>query len=345
MKISRRGLVRAAAATVLGGGLAVPAVLRAREPMAETVLAFLESIGAARRRQAVFPFGGEERKDWHFVPRSRPGIPLKDLTKEQRELVFALLRTALSKQGMQKAEGVIRLEGVLAEISGNNWFRDPENYALAIFGDPAGNAPWGWRFEGHHLSLNFTVAPGQGLAVTPAFFGANPAEVKKGHRHAGLRVLKREHEVAFQLIGGLNAGQRRTAILQPDSFGDILTGPGREDSLRQPQGLAMAAMDAVQRGQVLDIVEAYVRNMRASVAERQMRDLRDAGLEKLHFAWAGGTTPDAPHYYRLHGPTVIVEYDNTQNGANHAHSVWHDPRDGLGHDLLRRHHEQDHRRG
>jgi hypothetical protein len=345
MKTSRRGLVRAAAAMALGGGLAIPTILRARKPMAETALAFLESIGGAQRRQAVFPFDGEERKDWHFVPRSRPGIPLKDLTKEQRELVFALLRTALSDQGMQKAEDVIRLEGILAEISGNNWFRDPENYALAVFGDPAGDAPWGWRFEGHHLSLSFTVAPGQGLAVTPAFFGANPAEVKKGHRHAGLRVLKREHEVAFQLIGGLNAAQRRTAILQPDSFGDILTGPGREDSLRRPQGLAVTAMDVAQRSQVLDLVEAYVRNMRASVAERQMRDLRDAGLETLHFAWAGGTTPDAPHYYRLHGPTVIIEYDNTQNGANHAHSVWHDPRDGFGRDLLRRHHEQDHRRG
>jgi hypothetical protein len=322
----------------------MPAVLRAREPMAETALAFIESIGPAQRRQAVFPFDGEERKDWHFVPRSRPGIPLKDLKKEQRELVFALLRTALSDQGLRKVDGVIQLEAILAEGAGG-WFRDPENYALAVFGDPAGDAPWGWRFEGHHLSLSFTVVPGQGFAVTPAFFGANPAEVKKGHRHAGLRVLKREHDVAFQLIGGLRVGQRRTAILQPDSFGDILTGPGREDSLRQPQGLAVAAMDAIQRGQVLDIVEAYIRNMRASVAEQQMRDLRDAGLQKLHFAWAGGTTPDTPHYYRLHGPTIVIEYDNTQNGANHAHSVWHDPRDGLGRDLLRRHHERDHRRG
>ena len=242
MKTSRRGLVRAAAVMALGAGLAMPAVLRAREPMAETVLAILESLDAAQRRQAAFPFEGEERKDWHFVPRTRPGIPLKALNKEQRELVFALLNTALSEQGMRKVEGVIRLEGILAEMSGSGWFRDPENYALAVFGDPAGDAPWGWRFEGHHLSLSFTVVPGQGFAVTPAFFGANPAEVEKGHRHAGLRVLKREHDVAFQLIGGLSAGQRRTAILQPDSFGDILTGPGREDSLREPRGLAVAAM-------------------------------------------------------------------------------------------------------
>ena len=345
MKTSRRGVMRGAAALALGGSLTMPTVLVARDPMADAALAFLESIGAARHDKAVYPFDGEERADWHYVPRSRPGIPLKDLKKDQRERVFALLRTALSEQGMRKVEDVIRLEGILAEITGNTWFRDPENYALAIFGDPSGGAPWGWRFEGHHLSLSFTAVPGQGFAVTPAFFGANPAEVGKGHRHAGLRVLKREHELAFQLVGGLDAGQRRTAILQPDSFGDILTGPGREDSLRQPQGLALSAMDATQRSQVLDIVEAYVRNMRASVAEREIRDLRDAGPEKLHFAWAGGTTPDTPHYYRLHGPTAIIEYDNTQSGANHAHSVWHDPRDGFGRDLLRRHHEKDHRRG
>lgn len=322
----------------------MPALLRAREPMADAALAFLESIGPGRRGDAVFAFDGGERADWHYIPRSRPGLALKGLTAEQRQQVFALLSTALSDQGMRKVDGVIQLEGILGEISGNTWFRDPENYALAIFGDPAGDRPWGWRFEGHHLSLSFTVVPGHGFAVTPAFIGANPAEIPKEHRHAGFRLLKREHEIAFTLIGGLSAAQQQTAILQPRSFGDILTGPGREDSLRQPQGLALAAMNAEQRGQVFDLVEAYVRNMRAAAAEQEMRDLRDAGLEKLHFAWAGGTAPDTPHYYRLHGPTVLIEYDNTQNDANHVHSVWHDPRNGLGRDLLRRHHEQDHRR-
>lgn len=341
----RRTLLTGAALLAAGSGLVMPAVVRARDPMADAALAFLESIGPGRYDEAVFPFDGDERTDWHYVPRSRVGIPLKDLKPEQRDLVFALLRTALSDQGMRKVEGVIRLEGILGEITGNSGFRDPENYSLAIFGDPSDVKPWGWRFEGHHLSLSFTVVPGAGYAVTPAFFGTNPAEVRGGHRHAGLRVLKREHDLAFQIVGGLNDSQRQTAILQQRSFGDILTGPGREDSLRQPQGLALEAMDSVQRGQVFDLVEAYVRNMRAPVIERELRDLRAAGPEKLHFAWAGSTSPDEPHYYRLHGPTLIIEYDNTQNGGNHAHSVWHDPRDGLGRDLLRRHHENDHKRG
>jgi Protein of unknown function (DUF3500) len=345
MRMRRRTLLTGAALLAAGSGLVMPAIVRARDPMADAALAFLESIGPGRHDAAVFPFDGDERTDWHYVPRARVGVPLKDLKPEQRDLVFALLRTALSDQGMRKVEGVIQLEGILGEITGNSGFRDPENYALAIFGDPSDTKPWGWRFEGHHLSLSFTVAPGAGYAVTPAFLGANPAEVRGGHRHAGLRVLKREHDLAFQIVGGLSDSQRKTAILQPRSFDDILTGPGREDSLRQPQGLVLAAMDSVQRGQVFDLVEAYVRNMRAAVIERELRDLRAAGPEKLHFAWAGGTLPDEPHYYRLHGPTLIIEYDNTQNGGNHAHSVWHDPRDGLGRDLLRRHHENDHKRG
>lgn len=343
MRASRRTLLRSAAGLALGGALVLPGLVRARDPMANAALAFLESIGPGRHDDVIYPFDGDERADWHFVPRSRIGIALKDLNQEQRDLVFALLHTALSDQGMRKVEGVIQLEAILGEITGNTWFRDPENYSLAIFGDAAGNMPWAWRFEGHHLSLSFTVDPGYGFAVTPAFFGTNPAEVGDGHQHAGLRVLKREHDLAFQIVGGLSDTQRQTAVLQPRSFGDILTGPGREDSLRQPQGLPLSAMDSAQRGQVFDLVEAYVRNMRAAVAEQEMRDLSAAGLEKLHFAWAGSTTPDAPHYYRLHGPTVIIEYDNTQGGGNHVHSVWHDPRDSFGRDLLRRHHEHDHK--
>jgi hypothetical protein len=343
MRASRRTLLRSAAGLALGGALVLPGLVRARDPMANAALAFLESIGPGRHDDVIYPFDGDERADWHFVPRSRIGIALKDLNQEQRDLVFALLHTALSDQGMRKVQGVIQLEAILGEITGNTWFRDPENYSLAIFGDASGNQPWAWRFEGHHLSLSFTVDPGYGFSVTPAFFGTNPAEVGDGHQHAGLRVLKREHDLAFQIVGGLSDTQRQTAVLQPRSFGDILTGPGREDSLRRPQGLPLADMDNAQRGQVFDLVEAYVRNMRTAVAEQEMRDLRAAGLEKLHFAWAGSTAPDAPHYYRLHGPTVIIEYDNTQGGANHVHSVWHDPRDGFGRDLLRRHHEHDHK--
>ena len=345
MKPTRRNLLRGAGAIGLGAMIGLPAVVSARDPMTNTALALLESIGPDGESDVLYPFDGDDRTDWHFTPRSRIGLSLDNLSAESRDLVFALLATALSEQGLRKAEGVIQLEGILGELTNNTWFRDPEKYFIALFGRPNDRNPWAWRFEGHHLSISVTVAPGSGIAVTPAFFGTNPAEVGDGHEHTGLRVLKREHDLAFDIVGGLNAAQRSTAVLQPRTFGDILTGPGREDSLREPQGLPLADMTAEQRTRAVDLVEAYVRNMRNTVAEKHMRDLRDGGLQNLHFAWAGSITPGAPHYYRLHGPTIVIEYDNTQSGGNHAHSVWHDPRDGFGRDLLRRHHEHDHKRG
>ena len=342
MNVGRRDVVRGTAALAIAGGLALPAIARARDPVAQAALELLESLDAGGRRAVTHAFDGSDRRDWHYTPRSRPGRALRDMTDGQRERVFVLLQTVLSDRGAAKVRQVIQLEGILGEITGNLRYRDPENYAIAIFGDPAGNAPWGWRFEGHHLSLSFTVVPGQGIAATPAFFGTNPAVVRPGHRHAGLRVLSDEHDVAFAMINGLSTDARETAILRPRSFGDILTGPGREDSLRQPRGLPLGQMPGPLRVQALELIGSYLGNMAPAIAERETRDLRAAGLDNVYFAWAGSTTPDAGHYYRLHGPTVIIEYDNTRSGANHVHSVWHNPRDGFGADLLRAHNEHDH---
>jgi hypothetical protein len=314
---------------------------RTREPMAQAALGFLESLDAGRREATLHPLTGERHRDWHYTPREgRPGLPLKRMSAEQRDLVFALLASALSEEGLRRTRAIIRLEGILGALTGQPNFRDPENYALAIFGDPAGRSPWAWRFEGHHVSLTFTIAPGLGVAVTPAFFGANPAEVPAGHEHAGLCVLAVQQDLGLALLHDLSGAQQQSAILQPRSFRDILTGPGREASLRQPQGLALAAMTAAQREQALALVEAYVHSMRADLAERELRALREAGPEKLHFAWAGATERGACHYYRLHGPTLLVEYDNTE--PNHTHTVWHNLRDSFGEDLLRRHHETAH---
>jgi hypothetical protein len=314
---------------------------RLREPMAEAALTFLESLDADRRRATLYPLSAERHRDWHYTPRDgRPGLPLKRMSTEQRSLVFALLASALSEEGLRKTRAIITLEGILGELTGRPDFRDPGNYALAIFGDPAGRAPWAWRFEGHHVSLTFTIAPGLGIAVTPAFFGANPAEVPSGHEDAGLRVLAVPQDLALALLHDLSGAQQQTAILQPQSFRDILTGPGREASLREPQGLALAAMSAPQRDQALRLVEAYTGNMRADLAAQELRALHEAGAEKLHFAWAGATERGTRHYYRLHGPTLLVEYDNTE--PNHTHTVWHNPRDHFGEDLLRRHRETAH---
>lgn len=314
----------------------------AGEAMARRAIAFVESLSAEQRRQAVYGFDADRRRDWHYVPRRRPGLPLRVMDAAQRERAWALVGAALSDTGCRKARGVVDLEAILGELTGEVERRDRLNYAVALFGDPGAAAPWSWRVEGHHLSLTFTIVPGEGIAATPAFFGANPNRVPDGHRHAGLRILPEEQDLAFALVQGLESAQRAAAVIADRSMGDILTGPGREQSLRTPTGLSLAAMTEAQRDGAMRLLGAYLGNMEQGVASRQWARIREAGVGRLYFAWAGSLAPGRPHYYRLHGPTLVIEYDNTQNGANHAHSVWHDPQDAFGGDLLRRHHEDAH---
>jgi hypothetical protein len=253
------------------------------------------------------------------------------------------MKASLSAAGYAKAVNVIRLEEVLRQIETfGSLLRDAEKYYVAVFGVP-GSAPWGWRLEGHHLSLNFTVVPGKPIAVTPAFLGANPAEVRSGALK-GLRTLGREEDLGRALAQSLDAGQRRRMLIGDRSLGDIVSGPGRSEGLGPPAGLPLAEMTGDQRAVAVQVVEEYARNMRSDMAEEELRRAREAGLERLHFAWAGPLGPGVPHYYRLHGPTLLIEYDNSQNDANHIHSVWRDPRNDFGADLLRAHYQRGHHR-
>ncbi len=303
------------------------------------VLDFLNALDPDLRRAAVFPFASAERRNWHYVPKQRRGAAMKAMSGAQRQAAKALLRAALSERGYSRVEDIMWLETVLAEIEQDRETYGPLNYVLSVFGDPAEEGPWGWRIDGHHLSLNFAHVAGE-TSVTPAFYGANPATVAHGPR-AGLRVLGNEEDLGRQLIRGLSEEQRAKAVISPTAFADIITGPGREDSLRQPVGLAFGAMAQAHRNLVLRIVEEFVGTMRPAAAETERARIRDAGLERIHFAWAGGLNARQPHYYRLHGPTLVIEYDNTQNEANHIHSVWHDPTRDFGADLLRRHYESE----
>lgn len=313
-----------------------------QEAMLQHALDMLASCSTTQRRQVLLPFEAKTRRDWHYIPRRRPGLPLHALNSAQQELVWALLGAGLSEQGLAKARGIITTEAILAELSGNSTYRDPTNYAVVFFGDPASGQPWSWRFEGHHLSLTFTIVPGRGVAVTPAFLGTNPAIAPPHHKQAGLQVLATEESAAFRLLESLSASQKATALLAAESFGDIVSGPGREASLQQPAGLALAAMTTAQRQQAMTLIETYVRNARPDIAQAELTRLMEAGVEAVHFAWAGSTEPGRPHYYRLHGPTLRIEYDNTQNGANHVHSVWHNPANNFGDDLLQAHYREAH---
>ncbi|HKZ08199.1 MAG TPA: DUF3500 domain-containing protein [Methylomirabilota bacterium] len=347
--LSRRHLLR----HVMGGLAAGTAVMPARPllaqvaddgraAMAAAAAAFLSGLPAEGQKQATFPFGDTERLNWHYVPRSREGLPFKRMSPAARAAAHELMKASLSAVGYAKAVNVIRLEEVLRRLETfGGLMRDPENYAVTVFGTPGATAPWGWRLEGHHLSLNFTLVPGKPVAMTPAFLGANPAEVRSGPQQ-GLRTLARETDLAFGLARALDATQRARMLIGARSLGDIVSGPGRAASLASPAGLPLGAMAGEHRALAVQLVEEYARNMRAELAEGELRRMHAAGLGDLHFAWAGALEPGKPHYYRLHGPTLLIEYDNTQNDANHIHSVWHDPKNDFGQDLLRAHYERGH---
>jgi hypothetical protein len=315
----------------------------ARGAMAATAAAFLATLSADAQRRATIGFTDKERLNWHYVPRSREGLAFKDMPAPARAAAHELMKASLSAVGYAKAANIIQLEEVLRRLETfGALLRDPENYSITVFGAPDGAGSWGWRLEGHHLSLNFTLVPGKPIAMTPAFLGANPAEVPSGP-HKGLRTLAGEQDLARALARSVEPRLRPRLIIDTRSLGDIVSGPGRAPSLATMAGLPLADMTGDQRGLALRLVEEYARNMRAELAESELGRLREAGIESLHFAWAGSLEPGKAHYYRLHGPTLLIEYDNSQNDANHIHSVWHDPRNDFGLDLLRSHYRHGHR--
>jgi len=307
-----------------------------QSPMLKTALDFLSLLTIEQRKEVVLSFESDDRLDWHYIPRSREGISLKQMSDVQRKAAHALLRAALSDKGYSKTLGVIELEAVLREIQGA--YRDPDLYYFTMFGAPSSTAPWGWRFEGHHLSLNFSSVTNELVATTPAFFGANPAHVSTGPK-AGLRVLKAEEELGRELVRSLDQTQSRRAIIAARAPADIVTGADEKVDIGKPEGLSVAAMTADQRSLLMQLVEEYVNNMRSEYADSFMARIGRGGIEKIHFSWAGGLEPGQGHYYRIHGPTFLIEYDNTQNNANHIHTVLRDIENDFGVDLLRRHYQ------
>jgi len=305
--------------------------------MSAAATRFLATLRPEQRKQVQLDLDAPERANWHFVPRARKGLPLKSMSPEQRRLAERLVATGLSRRGYETALTIIGLENVLAETEGP--FRDPELYYLTLFGDPAAHEPWGWRFEGHHLSLNFTSAVTTLPAVTPSFFGSNPNE----HRAAGVvtRVLVPEEDLARELVKSLDPGQRKVAILSASAPADILAGPGKR--LTAPEGISYGQLGELQRGLLVRLIKVYLDRHRADVAAAEWTRIESAGLETIRFAWAGGLEPRQGHYYRVQGRTFVLEYDNTQNDANHIHTVWRDAERDFGVDLLREHYLTSHR--
>ena len=339
---------RAAVALALVGALigSTRAAERTASTMAKAATVFLGSLTAEQRQQAAYPFDGPERLKWHFIPSEmfpRNGLTLKAMTEPQRKLAHELLKTGMSQRGYLTASQIIELETVLAAVEagaapgrGGSMVRDPERYYFSVFGTPGPKGSWGWRVEGHHISLHFTVVNGSLTSGAPSFYGANPAEVRSGPR-AGLRVLGAEEDAARALLTSLDEPRRAKAVINAAAPNDIVTMNTLPISPLTPPGIAAADLTAAQRDLLIKLVDVYVGYMTPDIASERMEKLRRAGLEKITFAWAGEPERGKRHYYRVQGPTFLIEYDNTQNDGNHIHSVWRDFEGDFGRDLLREH--------
>lgn len=316
----------------------------AGQEMAQAAHNFWAALTPEEQKVAGFEMNDQERLNWHFIPRERKGLTWKAMTSAQQALGHALLVSGLSQRGYAKAETVMSLEQVLADIEKDKgkFKRDPENYAFSIFGKPAPTGAWGWRVEGHHLSLNFTIVDGKAIAGGPIFMGANPAEVREGPRK-GLRLLGPEEDIGFKIVHGLSDAQKAKAIVAKDAPSEIITGNARKAHALDPIGIAAGELKPEQKEMIVHAVKMYAHRLRDELAEDDLRRIEQAGWDKVQFAWAGGTEPGVGHYYRLQGPTFLVEFDNTQNDANHIHTVWRDLTNDFGEDILREHYDADHK--
>ncbi|MGZ8515481.1 MAG: DUF3500 domain-containing protein [Candidatus Limnocylindrales bacterium] len=315
--------------------------------MAGVVQRWLGTLEPAQRALAQFSFDDAERFAWDYRPGSRRGVALAEMTPAQRSAAMAIVDVSLSVRGAGEVRAIMALESVLGEIERAAGLgatrRDPERYWFAVFGDSLDDrTPWSWRVGGHHLAIQATVAGGRVIGSAPSFLGANPATVPIG-QSAGARALDGEERLARELLAGLSRAQRLVAVVDPAAPPDILSGTGRQTELREvPVGIAYDDLDPTQRDRMERLIRHYLGRADPAVAEPEWDRIRAAGLGPVTFAWAGPSKPGHGHYYAIRGPRLLIEYDNTQNGANHIHAVWRDPTNDWGEDLLAAHYRVSH---
>jgi hypothetical protein len=318
---------------------------RSAAAMTTAATKWLEGLTPDQRTQATFPVDAEEKVRWNFIPTNmfpRKGVPWKEMTEPQRKLAHELLKASLSQKGYVTATAIMELETLLHAIENSDGrkganVRDPELYFFTIFGTPTPKSTWGLRVEGHHVSLHFTVANNTAVANTPQFFGSNPAEVRVEGPKKGLRILGTMEDAARALMTSFDETQRASAIYDKVAPNDILTRTDVTANQLTPPGIAASAMKPQQHELLQKLIETYTAQMADDVAADRLAKIKQAGLEKVTFAWAGETEVGKKHYYRVQGPTFLIEYDNTQNDGNHVHSVWRDFSGDFGRDLLREH--------
>lgn len=338
---SRLATAALLAAVITVSGAAVHQLERkASDDMAAAANAFLNVLSRDQAAQAVFSTGAPERTRWHFIPPEafpRSGVVLRELDARQRAAAHALLQSGLSGRGYQTAKAIMALEQVLKNLQQNSPLaRDSAAYYITIFGTPSGGGTWAWRFEGHHLSLHFTIVKGELTVSTPSFLGASPAEVRAPPQ-PGTRALGVVEDLAFALLGSFSEAQRTLAVISNAAPDDILTSTNLPAERLSPTGLTSNRMTSAQQQLLRQLIDAHASIMTPEIAAERWRQIEDAGFDNVTFAWAGATERGRPHYYRIQGRSFLVEYDNTQNDANHIHTVWRDFNGDFGADLLREH--------
>lgn len=308
--------------------------------MAQACTTFLDGLSPEQLDKATYLYEDGERVFWYYAPLNRHGLALRDMNPDQRKLAYGVMATGLADRAYRQAKQIIDHETVLGPLeqeTGRLTFaRDPNLYYFTVFGDPKGDDPWGWRAEGHHLSLNYSIWRDEVISATPIFFGANPAEVRKGPKK-GLRILADVEDLAFELMESMDAGQLSKAVIYDRAPADILTYSAVRASLPDEEGLPGSKMSGTQREILMALLKEYVRRTPNDLSEQKLAMLQEDWLDGVHLAWGGPVKKGEAHYYRIHGGNFFVEFDNYQNGANHIHSVLRDVANDFANDVLREH--------
>jgi hypothetical protein len=313
---------------------------RAEDKFVAPAKKFLSMLDAKAREKAMFSYDDNERYNWNFVPVARRGASLHDLNDQQKKALEELLLVFLSEQGYTKATTVLKWEAILREVEGRkegDEYRDPKKYYVSFFGEPAEKSLWGWRFEGHHLSLNFTYFNGVVEAATPSFMGANPAVTPSGQRN-----LKDETDLAFEFLNSLKPEQLKVAVFSETALPEIVTGNKREAQLLEPKGILYKDLTPDQQKTFIKLLNVFVKNYELGFSSKLWEKIQKAGVDNLSFAWAGKTTPGGGTYYRIQGPMLQIEYDNTQTNNNHVHTAVRDLTNDFAGDVLKEHYKKDH---
>ncbi len=301
-------------------------------------LALINSLSDVQKKIALFSFDEMNRYDWHYVPPtmvSRIGFCVKDMDNIQKQHLDRMLQNFLSKEGYTRTKTIMDFEKLLKEMQPENINRIPENYFVSIYGSPGKDSLWGWKFTGHHLTLNFTVLKDK-IAFAPFFFGIYPSEVKEGPKK-GLRVLKEEEDLGFELVNSLSNSQKQKAIFQLKAFTDIVTTNSAQVAPLKPVGILAMEMTISQKAILNKLLVAYLLSMPPAIAQTRMKKITAEDMNSIRFGWAGGTKPGIAHYFRVQGKTFLIEFDNTQNNASHIHTVWRDFNGDFGQDLMKEH--------